>query len=180
MAERLIYELEADEVYHLAAQTHVQVSFELPEYATDLTGLGTPRILEAIRRSRVKSRFYQASSSEMFGTAPPPQDETPSFALAVLILVNLYGPRDNFDLDTSFVISSLIRKCVEAKWNDQSKITAWGTGQVTREFIYVEDAAEAIVMAAGKYQMPEPVSLGSGQEISLYVLAYLIKELVCY
>jgi len=75
----LIYQLAPDEIYHLAAQSHVKVSFEIPEYTGDVTGLGTMRILEAIRRSGIKTRFYQASSSEMFGAAPAPQDENTPF-----------------------------------------------------------------------------------------------------
>ncbi|MEO5358230.1 MAG: GDP-mannose 4,6-dehydratase [Nitrospirae bacterium YQR-1] len=75
----LIYNVKPDEIYHLAAQSHVRVSFDMPEYTGDITGLGTIRILEAIRRSGVGARFYQASSSEMFGCATPPQDETTSF-----------------------------------------------------------------------------------------------------
>lgn len=75
----LIYSLAPDEVYHLAAQSHVRVSFDMPEYTGDVTGLGTTRLLEAIRRGAPKSRFYQASSSEMFGAAPPPQSETTAF-----------------------------------------------------------------------------------------------------
>lgn len=71
----VIYEIRPDEIYHLAAQSHVRVSFDLPEYTGDVTGLGTIRILEAIRKSGFKTRFYQASSSEMFGSAPPPQNE---------------------------------------------------------------------------------------------------------
>ncbi len=75
----LIYNLCPDEIYNLAAQSHVRVSFDLPEYTGDVTGLGTMRILEAIRKSGIKTRFYQASSSEMFGAAKPPQSETTSF-----------------------------------------------------------------------------------------------------
>src|SRR6266568_3739905 len=75
----LIREIEPDEVYHLGAQSHVKVSFETPEYTANTTGLGTLRILEAIRASGVKTRFYQASSSEMFGSAPPPQNEATPF-----------------------------------------------------------------------------------------------------
>jgi GDPmannose 4,6-dehydratase len=75
----LIYEIRPDEVYHLAAQSHVRVSFDLPEYTGDVTALGTTRLLEAIRKSGVKARFYQASSSEMFGCARPPQSETTPF-----------------------------------------------------------------------------------------------------
>jgi GDPmannose 4,6-dehydratase len=75
----LIRDLEPEEIYHLGAQTHVKVSFEVPEYTADATGMGTVRILEAIRASGVDTRFYQASSSEMFGSAPPPQDERTPF-----------------------------------------------------------------------------------------------------
>jgi len=75
----LIYNIRPDEVYHLAAQSHVRVSFDLPEYTGDITGLGTMRILEAIRKSGIKARFYQASSSEMFGSARPPQNEKTPF-----------------------------------------------------------------------------------------------------
>jgi GDPmannose 4,6-dehydratase len=75
----LIYNVQPDEIYHLAAQSHVRVSFDIPEYTADITGLGTTRFLEAIRRSGVKTKFYQASSSEMFGDAPPPQNEETSF-----------------------------------------------------------------------------------------------------
>lgn len=75
----LIYNIRPDEVYHLAAQSHVRVSFDLPEYTGDITGLGTMRILEAIRKSGIKARFYQASSSEMFGSAKPPQNEQTPF-----------------------------------------------------------------------------------------------------
>ena len=75
----LVYNIRPDEIYHLGAQSHVRVSFDMPEYTGDITALGTTRLLEAIRRSGIKSRFYQASSSEMFGAAPPPQDENTAF-----------------------------------------------------------------------------------------------------
>jgi GDPmannose 4,6-dehydratase len=76
---KLLYELQPDEIYHLGAQSHVRVSFDIPEYTFDVTGAGTLRLLEAIREAGVKTRFYQASSSEMFGAAPPPQAETTPF-----------------------------------------------------------------------------------------------------
>jgi GDPmannose 4,6-dehydratase len=76
---RMIYELQPDEIYHLGAQSHVRVSFEIPEYTFDITGAGTLRLLEAIRESAVNTRFYQASSSEMFGATPPPQNEQTPF-----------------------------------------------------------------------------------------------------
>ncbi len=76
---RILEHVEPDEVYHLAAQSHVRVSFDIPEYTADVTGVGTVRILEAIRRLKKETRFYQASSSELFGSAPPPQSETTPF-----------------------------------------------------------------------------------------------------
>lgn len=75
----LIYNVQPDEIYHLGAQSHVRVSFDMPEFTGDITGLGTARFLEAIRRSGIKTKFYQASSSEMFGSAPPPQNESSPF-----------------------------------------------------------------------------------------------------
>jgi len=75
----LLYEITPDEIYHLGAQSHVRVSFDMPEYTGDIVGLGTTRLLEAIRRSGIKARFYQASSSEMFGATPPPQNEKTAF-----------------------------------------------------------------------------------------------------
>ncbi len=75
----VIYNIRPDEVYHLAAQSHVKVSFEMPEYTADITALGTTRILESIRKSGIETKFYQASSSEMYGSAPPPQSEGTPF-----------------------------------------------------------------------------------------------------
>lgn len=75
----LIYNVQPEEIYHLGAQSHVRVSFDMPEFTGDITGLGTTRILEAIHRSGIKTRFYQASSSEMFGDSPPPQSEETTF-----------------------------------------------------------------------------------------------------
>jgi len=91
--------------------------------------------------------------------------------------VNLYGPRDNFDLESSHVIPALIRKCIEAKQTGAPEIVAWGTGNATREFLYVEDAAEAIVLAAEKYSKPNLVNLGSGEEICIRELLELIRSL---
>lgn len=75
----LVYNLKPDEIYHLGAQSHVKVSFDMPEYTGSVTGLGTTRILEAVRRSGIKTRYYQASSSELYGDSPPPQNETTPF-----------------------------------------------------------------------------------------------------
>lgn len=91
--------------------------------------------------------------------------------------VNLYGPRDNFNLETSHVIPALIRKCVEAQVQRKNQIILWGDGTPTREFIYVEDAAEGLLLAAERYNGSEPFNLGSGQEISIKDLAVLIARL---
>ncbi len=98
------------------------------------------------------------------------------FNAIYLLPVNLYGPRDNFDLESSHVIPALIRKMVEAKERGDKHVVLWGDGSPTREFLYVEDAAEGIVQATELYNGPEPVNLGSGQEISIKDLAEIIAE----
>lgn len=102
------------------------------------------------------------------------------FNSMVLFPVNLYGPRDNFDLETSHVIPALIRKCLEAKERGEGQIPAWGTGTPTREFLYVEDAAEGILLAAEEYNGSEPVNLGSGAEISIKNLTDLVCRLTTF
>lgn len=97
-----------------------------------------------------------------------------------LLPVNLYGPRDNFNPKSSHVIPALIHKCYEAKLNHTTEVVIWGDGSPTREFIYAGDAAEGIVMAAEKYDGPEPVNIGSGMEISIKDLAELIARLIGY
>ena len=94
-----------------------------------------------------------------------------------LLPVNLYGPRDNFDLDTSHVIPALIRKCIEAREAGRSEVDLWGDGSPTREFLYVKDAAKAMVAATANYDGAEPVNIGSGAEISIFALAQKIADL---
>jgi GDP-L-fucose synthase len=89
------------------------------------------------------------------------------FNAIYLLPTNLYGPGDNFDLDSSHVIPALIRKCVEAGQQRLPSISVWGTGRPTREFLYVDDAARAIVLAAERYDRPDPVNVGSSDEISI-------------
>jgi GDP-L-fucose synthase len=91
----------------------------------------------------------------------------------MLLPVNLYGPRDNFDLETSHVIPALVRKMMEGR----DEVVLWGDGTPTREFLYVEDCAEGIALAGERYDDPEPVNLGSGEEISIRELAELVAEL---
>ena len=97
-----------------------------------------------------------------------------------LLPVNLYGPRDNFDPDSSHVIPALIRKCVEARRRGDGEITLWGDGSPTREFLYVADAAEAIVTAAESYDGADPVNIGSGKEISIRELADRVALLTAF
>jgi len=99
------------------------------------------------------------------------------FNAIFLLPVNLYGPRDNFDLESSHVIPALIRKCVEAKERGEDRIQVWGTGEASREFLYAEDAAEGILLAAERYNESEPVNLGVGFEIKIRDLVSLIARL---
>ena len=99
------------------------------------------------------------------------------FNCIYLLPVNLYGPKDNFDPQMSHVIPGLIRKLLEAKARDERTVTCWGTGSPSREFLYVEDAAEAILLAAERYNKPDPVNIGSGHEITVRELAALLCKL---
>ncbi len=101
-----------------------------------------------------------------------------NFNAIYLIPVNLFGPRDHFDVEDSHVIPALILKFFNAKKRGDKSVTVWGTGNPTREFLYVQDAAEGIILATEKYDKPDPVNLGSGFEVKIYDLVYLIKELV--
>jgi GDP-L-fucose synthase len=102
------------------------------------------------------------------------------FNAITLLPVNLYGPHDNFDPDSSHVIPALIRKTIEARDEGRSEIEVWGTGSASREFLFVDDAAEGIVLAAEHYNKPEPVNLGSGREISIRGLAEMICDLCAF
>ena len=94
-----------------------------------------------------------------------------------LVPVNLYGPKDNFDLESSHVIPALIRKFIAAVENGEKEVVVWGTGNASREFLYVEDAAEGILLATEEYDKPDPINLGTGKEITIKQLAGLIAQL---
>jgi GDP-L-fucose synthase len=96
------------------------------------------------------------------------------FNAVCLLLANLYGPGDNFDPASSHVIPALVRRCLEAAWEGNSVVDAWGSGNASRDFLYVEDAAEAIVLAAERYDGAEPVNVGSGREVTIRELAAMI------
>jgi GDP-L-fucose synthase len=102
------------------------------------------------------------------------------FNAIYLLPVNLYGPGDNFDPSSSHVIPALIKKCIDAKKQGDKEIVVWGDGSATREFLYVDDAAEGIVLAAEKYNDPDPVNIGAGFEISIKDLIHLIVRLIEY
>jgi len=99
------------------------------------------------------------------------------FNAVTLFPVNLYGPEDNFDLTTSHVIPALIRKAIDARERNAETMEVWGTGAASREFLFVDDAAEGVVMAAERYDEPDPVNLGSGMEITIRDLANKIADL---
>lgn len=102
------------------------------------------------------------------------------FNAITLLPVNLYGPGDDFDLETGHVIPALMRKAIEAKQAGRPSIDVWGTGSASREFLYVEDAARAIVLAGQRYNKPDPVNIGSGQETTIKDLAQMICDVVGY
>ncbi len=102
------------------------------------------------------------------------------FNAIYLLPVNLYGPRDNFNLETSHVIPALVRKCIEAQERGEKEVVLWGDGSPTREFLYVDDAADGICSATEFYDGSEPVNIGSGQEISIKHLAELVARLTGY
>ena len=102
------------------------------------------------------------------------------FNAIYLLPVNLYGPGDNFDLESSHVIPSLIKKMVDAKIAGEDEVVVWGTGKASREFLYVEDAAEGILLATEKYDKSDPVNLGVGKEITIKELVHLIAKLIGY
>ena len=97
-----------------------------------------------------------------------------------LLPVNLYGPGDNFSPDSSHVIPALVKKCIDAKRKNETTISVWGTGKPTREFLYVDDAARAIVLAAEKYNRSDPINIGAGFEISIKDLVSLIVHLTSF
>jgi len=102
------------------------------------------------------------------------------FNVIYLLPVNLYGPKDNFDPESSHVIPALIKKMIDAKLKCESEVVVWGTGKSSREFLYVEDAAEGVLLAAEKYDKSDPVNLGVGKEITIRELVSLIAELTGY
>lgn len=163
----LIYNIQPDEIYHLGAQSHVRVSFDMPEYTGDVTGLGTVRLLEAIRKTGVKSKFYQASSSEMFGSAPAPQNENTPFepqspyaAAKVYAYWLARNYREGYNLFASngilfnhesprrgetFVTRKITRAAARIKYGFESKLFL-GNLEAKRDWGYAPDYVRAMWM----------------------------------
>jgi len=183
----IIYNIQPDEIYHLGAQSHVRVSFDMPEYTGDITALGTTRLLEAIRRSGIKTRFYQASSSEMFGDAPAPQgEETPfrprsPYAVAKVyaywmvrnyregygmfaangILFNHESPRRG----ETFVTRKITRAIARIKAGLQSKLFL-GNLEAKRDWGYAPDYVEAMWLMLQQDE-PDDFVIGTGESHSV-------------
>ena len=181
--QNLIYEIEPDEIYHLAAQSHVRVSFDLPDYTTDVTGLGTVRIMEAVRRSGVRARFYQASSSEMFGSTPPPQDEsTPFKPQSPYATAKLFGYwtarnyRQGYDLFASngimfnhesprrgeTFVTRKITRGVASILAGRQKHLYLGNLDAKRDWGYAPEYVEAMVMML-QLEQPDDFVIGTGE-----------------
>jgi GDPmannose 4,6-dehydratase len=183
----IIYNIQPDEIYHLAAQSHVKVSFDMPEFTGDVTGLGTIRLLDAVRRSGIKTKFYQASSSEMFGDAPPPQnEETPfrprsPYAAAKVyaywmvrnyregyrlfavngILFNHESPRRG----ETFVTRKITRGLARIKFGLENKIYL-GNLEARRDWGYAPEFVEAMWLMLQQNQ-PEDFVIATGESHSV-------------
>jgi GDPmannose 4,6-dehydratase len=193
---KLLHELRPDEIYNLGAQSHVRVSFEVPEYTTDITGAGTVRLLEAIRQTGLKTRFYQASSSEVFGASPPPQNETTPFhprspygcakAYAHWITVNY---RESYGLfacngilfnhesprrGETFVSRKITRAVAHIKFGLQDKLYL-GNLEARRDWGYAPDYVEAMWLML-QQDAPDDYVIGTGQSHSVRDFAELAFE----
>lgn len=183
----LIYNIQPDEIYHLAAQSHVRISFDMPEYTGDVTGLGTTRLLEAIRRSGIKTRFYQASSSELFGSAPAPQNEkTPFQPQSPYAIAKLYSYwmvvnyRKAYNLFSSngilfnhesprrgevFVTRKITRAIAGILSGNQKKLFL-GNIEAKRDWGFAPEFVE-VMWKILQYDYPEDFVIGTGESHSV-------------
>jgi GDPmannose 4,6-dehydratase len=183
----LIYNLRPREIYHLGAQSHVRVSFDIPEYTGDITGLGTTRLLEAIRLSGINTRFYQASSSELFGSAPPPQnEETPMWPRSPYAAAKLYAYwmirnyREAYGLfavngilfnhesprrGETFVTRKITRAVARIKLGLQEKLYL-GNLEARRDWGYAPDFVEAMWLML-QQDIPEDYVIATGESHSV-------------
>jgi GDPmannose 4,6-dehydratase len=183
----LIYNVKPDEIYHLGAQSHVRVSFDMPEFTGDITGLGTTRMLEAIRRSGIKTRFYQASSSEMFGDSPPPQNEETPFkprspygAAKVYSYWMVRNYREGYGLyavngilfnhesprrGETFVTRKITRAIARIKYGLQDKLYL-GNLEAKRDWGYAGDYVEAMWLML-QQDVPDDFVIATGESHSV-------------
>ena len=183
----VIYNIQPEEIYHLGAQSHVRVSFDMPEYTGDVTGLGTTRILEAVRRSGISARYYQASSSEMFGATPPPQNEqTPFYPSSPYAAAKVYAYwmavnyREGYGLFVSngilfnhesprrgqtFVTKKITRAIAEIK-ADRQQYLYLGNLKAKRDWGYAPEYVEAM-WAMLQQEKPEDYVIGTGETHSV-------------
>jgi len=183
----LLQEVKPDEIYHLGAQSHVRVSFDMPEYTGDINGLGTIRLLEAIRRTGIKARFYQASSSEMFGASPPPQDEATPFrpqspyaAAKVYSYYVVRNYRDAYNLfaangilfnhesprrGETFVTRKITRAATRIKLGLQEKIYL-GNLEAKRDWGFAGDYVEAMWLML-QQERPDDYVIATGETHSV-------------
>jgi len=183
----LIYNIEPDEIYHLGAQSHVRVSFDMPEYTGDVTGLGTVRLLEAIRKTGVKTKFYQASSSEMYGSAPAPQSETTPFeprspyaAAKVYSYWLVRNYREGYNLyacngilfnhesprrGETFVTRKITRAVARIKYGLQDKVYL-GNLEARRDWGYALEYVEAMWLML-QQDNPDDFVIGTGESHSV-------------
>jgi len=183
----LLQEIRPDEIYHLGAQSHVRVSFDMPEYTGDVTGLGTIRLLEAIRKTGIKTRFYQASSSEMFGAAPPPQSEATPFqpqspyaAAKVYAYYVVRNYRDAYNLFASngilfnhesprrgetFVTRKITRAATRIKLGLQDKLFL-GNLEAKRDWGFAGDYVEAMWLML-QQERPDDYVIATGETHSV-------------
>jgi len=184
---QLVYNLQPEEIYHLGAQSHVRVSFDIPEYTGDVTGLGTTRLLEAVRRSGVKARYYQASSSEMFGASPPPQSEvTPFYPRSPYAAAKVYAYwmtvnyREGYGLFAcngilfnhesprrggTFVTRKITRAIAQIAAGKQSTLFL-GNLEATRDWGFAPDYVEAMWKML-QQEKPEDFVIGTGESHSV-------------
>ncbi len=183
----LVYNIQPDEIYHLGAQSHVRVSFDMPEFTGDVTGLGTTRLLEAIRRSGIKTKFYQASSSEMFGDSPPPQNEltpfrprSPYAAAKVYAYWMVQNYREGYNLfavngilfnhesprrGETFVTRKITRALARITFGLEDKLYL-GNLNARRDWGYAGDYVEAMWLMLQQDE-PDDYVLGTGESHSV-------------
>lgn len=183
----LIYNIQPDEIYNLAAQSHVRVSFDLPEYTGDITALGTTRFLEAIRKSKIDTKFYQASSSEMFGNSPPPQSErTPFYPRSPYAAAKVYSYwmtvnyREAYDIFAcngilfnhesprrggTFVTRKITMALAKIKLGLEDKLYL-GNLEAKRDWGYARDYVEAMWLMLQKDE-PEDYVIATGETHSV-------------